>query len=146
MPNATTLRQFVYDRIKVTGRPPALTEVAKQFHTSVDTAAGNIRSLNLGKTVLPHPKTGEIWMAGPFSADPTSYRVICDGVNYYANCAWDMFGVAVIVGDGVRVDARCTDCGEAISLVCDPAAPPNDDAVVHFLVPARRWYDDIGFT
>jgi hypothetical protein len=29
---------------------------------------------------------------------------------------------------------------------CDLATAPSIDAVVHFLVPARRWYDDIGFT
>ena len=57
-----------------------------------------------------------------------------------------MYGVAVIVGASVRVDTRCTDCGEAISLSCDPATPPNDDGIVHFLVPARRWYENIGFT
>ncbi|HEY6219431.1 MAG TPA: organomercurial lyase [Gemmatimonadaceae bacterium] len=146
MPNATKLRQFVYDRITVTGRPPSLAEVAKQFGTSVDGAAGSIRSLNIGKTVLPHPKTGEIWMAGPFSADPTAYRVICDGVNYYANCAWDMLGIPAIFGRPARIETVCTDCGEPMPMTVDPETGPDATGVVHFLLPARKWYDDIGFT
>jgi hypothetical protein len=33
-----------------------------------------------------------------------------------------------------------------MTILTDPSTAPTEDAVVHFLVPARRWYDDIGFT
>jgi hypothetical protein len=32
-------------------------------------------------------------MANPFSAVPTAYRVHANGRWWYANCAWDAFGV-----------------------------------------------------
>jgi len=87
-------------------------------------------------------------MAGPFAAAETPYRVIGRHIQWFANCAWDMLGVAVIANERVRIEARCTDCGEPMKLVVDPSEPPTDveSSVVHFLVPARRWYDDIGFT
>ena len=140
------LRVFVYDELIDRGTPPSVVAIADRFGVAPNEARRPLAELRIGKTILVHPQTGEIWMAGPFSASETPYRVTRGPRQWWANCAWDMFGVAVIVGATVRVDARCTDCGGAISLVCDPAAPPNDDAVVHFLVPARRWYNDIGFT
>ena len=140
------LRVFVYDELLDRGAPPSLGDIAGHFGVAPNEARRALAELRIGKTILVHPHTGEVWMAGPFSAAETAYRVTLGRRQWWANCAWDMFGVAVIVGATVRVDARCTDCGEAISVICDPEAPPNDDAVVHFLLPARRWYEDIGFT
>lgn len=140
------LRVFVYDELLDRGAPPSVGEIAARFGVAPNDARQALAELRIGKTILVHPQTGEIWMAGPFSARETPYRVALGSRRWWANCAWDMFGVAVIAGAPVRVDTQCTDCREPISLVCDPAAPPNDDGVVHFLLPARRWYEDIGFT
>jgi hypothetical protein len=57
-----------------------------------------------------------------------------------------MLGVAAVARHEVRIEARCTDCGEPITLTADPSRALDAEGVVHFLVPARRWYDDIGFT
>ena len=140
------LRVFVYDELLDRGVPPSIGDVAGHFRVAPNEARRALTELRIGKTILVHPRTGEVWMAGPFSAAETPYRVTDGRRQWWANCAWDMFGVATIAGATVRVDTRCTDCGEPITLVCDPAAPPNDHGVVHFLVPARRWYENIGFT
>jgi hypothetical protein len=143
-PNA--LRVFVYDELLVRGTPPATAEIGARFGVSPNEARDALASLKIGKTILVHPRTGEVWMAGPFAAAETPYRVSQGDRRWWANCAWDMFGVAMIVGEPVRIDASCTDCGAPMVIECTPASPPNDDAVVHFLLPASRWYDDIGFT
>ena len=140
------LRIFVYDDLLDRGVPPSIADIAARFGVAPNEARRALAELRIGKTILVHPLTGEVWMAGPFAAGETPYRVTLGRRQWWANCAWDMFGVAVIAGATVRVDTRCTDCGEAISLICDPELPPNGDAVVHFLMPARRWYEDIGFT
>jgi hypothetical protein len=88
-------------------------------------------------------------MAGPFASGPSAYRVIGSSVAWWANCAWDMLGIAVIADETVRVETTCTDCGEAIELDVVPERGVVSDVpgmVVHFLLPARRWYDDIGYT
>ena len=144
--DSVSLRVFVYDQLLDRGMPPTIADIARRFGVAPNEARHALAELRIGKTILVHPQTGEVWMAGPFSAVETPYRVLRGARQWWANCAWDMFGVAVIVGAPVRVETRCTDCAEPITLVCDPATPPNGDGVVHFLVPARRWYEDIGFT
>ena len=140
------LRIYVYDVLLARGTPPTIAEIGSQFGAAPNDARMALGNLKIGKTILVDPKSGEIWMAGPFSAVETTYRVSHDGRQWWANCAWDMLGIAMVVDAPVRIDARCTDCGEPITLEGDPERAPNDDAVVHFLVPARHWYQDIGFT
>ena len=140
------LRVFVYDGLVDRGTLPSIAAIADRFRVAPNDARRALAELHIGKTILVHPETGEIWMAGPFSASETPYRITLGQRRWWANCAWDMFGVAALVGAAVRVDTHCTDCGEPIALVCDPARPPNEPGVVHFLMPARRWYDNIGFT
>jgi hypothetical protein len=137
----------VYDHLLARGTPPTSSDIAAHFHTTTDDALRALRELNVGKTVLPNPRTGEIWMAGPFSAVPTPYEVFADGVQWWANCAWDMLGIPAVAERPVHIEARCTDCGESMTFDVDPMQLTLDvEGVVHFLLPARRWYDDIGFT
>ena len=145
-PTSCDLRIHIYDRLLEVGRPPTCQEIGTHFAISQADARRSIADMKIGKTVLPDPKTEEIWMAGPFSAEPTTYRVIGNRAQWFANCAWDMFGIAMIVGEEVRIEAQCTDCGAPMSLRADPLTAPNCPGVVHFLVPARRWYEDIRFT
>lgn len=143
----TDLRVFVYDDMLRRGRPPLCAEIAAHFGISPLVARDALAALRIGKTILVDPRSGEIWMAGPFSAGETPYRVSAGERSWWANCAWDMFGVAHLANRHVTVHASCGDCGESMTVEADPSSPPpNDVGVVHFLVPARHWYDDVGFT
>ena len=144
--DAIALRVFVYDEVLARGKPPSLSSIASHFAVSPSDAGGALANLKIGKTILVDPTSGEIWMAGPFAAMESPYRVVGDRQSWWANCAWDMIGVAMIANEPVNIESRCTECGEPMTIRCDPTAPPTSEAVVHFLVPARRWYDDIGFT
>jgi hypothetical protein len=145
--DARLLLVFIYDHLLARGTPPASSDIAAQFDATPEQALHALGKLNVGKTVLPNPRTGEIWMAGPFSAVPTPYEVSADGVQWWANCAWDMFGIPVVADRAVHITASCTDCGEPMTFDVDPRQPtPDIEGVVHFLLPARRWYEDIGFT
>ena len=145
---ATALRIFVYDVLLESGRAPTLAEIATHFDVGVDDARRAVSEIRIGKTLLARPDSGEIWMAGPFSATPTSYRVVGRRASWWANCAWDMLGIPVIAGESVDVEATCADCGEPMPIQVDARSgpAPGAEGVVHFLVPARQWYDDIGFT
>jgi hypothetical protein len=137
---------FVYDELLARGQPPPSTSIAAHFDVAPADAREALANLKIGKTILVDPSSGEIWMAGPFAATETPYRVVGGRRTWWANCAWDMFGVAMIAKEPVRIESRCTDCGERMTIHCDPSSAPTIDAVVHFLVPARSWYADIGFT
>jgi hypothetical protein len=144
--NARDLRIHIYEVLLDRGFPPTTVDIARHFRRSRGEVREALRNLKIGKTVLVHPKTEEIWMCGPFASEPTSYRVEGKRATYYANCAWDMLGIPLITNEWVNIETSCTDCGEPIRLSADPESAPPDDLVVHFLVPANRWYDDIGFT
>jgi hypothetical protein len=145
--DARHLLVFIYDQLLAHGAPPTSSDIAAHFDATPDLALRALNMLNVGKTVLLNPRTGEIWMAGPFSAVPTPYEVSADGVRWWANCAWDMLGIPVVADRRVHIDASCTDCGEPMVFDVDPRQPTLDvEGVVHFLLPARRWYEDIGFT
>ena len=120
--------------------------MADEFGVSPEEIRRALGELKIGKTLLVHPRTGEIWMAGPFSSVETPYRVVGSRAQWFANCAWDMLGVTMITRERVTIDARCGDCHEPIRISADHESPPREPFVVHFLVPARRWYDDVGFT
>jgi len=148
--DATALRLFVYDRLLDHAEMPTTAAIAAHLRLDDDAARALVRGAGLGKTLVADAR-GEPWMAGPFAAGPTPYRVRARGRAWWANCAWDMLGVAHLVGAPAELEARCTDCGDPMPMrVADADAPVEGegaaDAVVHFLVPARRWYDDIGFT
>src|SRR5262249_43982070 len=141
------LRTFLYDEIIERGNWPTLDAIASHFSVGLATARTALVELKVGKTVLVHPQTGELWMAGPFSDRESAYRVRARGKSWWANCAWDMLGVVALVAAPAKVETRCTDCGEAMTLDVDPVRGPSQrGAIIHFLVPARRWYEDIGYT
>lgn len=147
MMNALDLRVYVYDRVLATGTLPISKEIAAHFGVPQQAVLDALRELKIGKTILPHPRTGEIWMAGPFSSAETPYKVIGQATKWWANCAWDMLGIAVLANEPVHIQASCCHCGESMTLDVDHRGPTADaNAVVHFLVPASHWYDDIGFT
>ena len=137
---------FIYDHLLAHGFPPSLRDIAAHHSISVSEARTAVANLKVGKTVLPHPVTGEIWMAGAFASQPTDYRVVGKSVTWFANCAWDMIGIAVVANQDVRIETRCAHCDVAITIDAFPDRAPRGDGIIHFLVPARKWYDDIGFT
>ena len=146
--DADALRVFVYDVLVESGRPPTSQVIAARFGVSASHARAALRGLRIGKTILPNPETGEIWMAGPFAAAPTAYKVVGRRTTWWANCAWDMLGIPAIVGESVDIEASCTDCGLPAPVRVDADSGPGAASaeIVHFLVPAHRWYEDIGFT
>ena len=95
-------------------------------------------------------------MAPPFSAVPTPFLVTVErraatsaesqAFSSYANCAWDALGVPVMMRTRARVRTACGCCGEAMVVDVEPDRPPSGAGVIHFAVPALRWWHDIVFT
>ena len=89
---------------------------------------------------------GELLMANPFSAVRTPFRVIAEGREWDANCAWDAIGIcAAMHCDGV-IETTCADCETSLVVDITGAAPSDSTLLFHCLVPASRWWDDIAFT
>jgi hypothetical protein len=88
------------------------------------------------------PDTQRVMMAHPFSGVDTGYRAQINGRSWFANCAWDALAIVALLGDGT---GRATGRDGVIdwSVVGGRVSP---DGLVHLLVPAAQFWDDIGFT
>jgi hypothetical protein len=51
-----------------------------------------------------------------------------------------------MLDDDAEITSACACCGESIALEAFGKGPPFGTAVMHFAVPAQRWWDDIVFT
>jgi hypothetical protein len=85
-------------------------------------------------------------MANPFSAVPTAYRVRAGGRWWYANCAWDAFGICAALHDDGRIETSCPDCAFPLIVEVTEQRPDDPSLLFHCLVPAAQWWDDIVFT
>ena len=135
------MRGFVED-----GRPPAPDELARSLDVAQIDAEAALRRLAEAHLVVLAPGTPYVWMANPFSAIPTSYRVQSGGRRWFGNCIWDALGILAAVGVDGRISTTCPDCGEPLELRTEGERILGDEAVVHYALPAARWWEDIGAT
>jgi hypothetical protein len=140
------LRQTTYGLFARLGRAPAVAEVAAELGLDHAAVVEGWRRLHEAHALVLSERTPEIRMANPFSAVPTSYRVQARGSWWYANCAWDAFGIcAALEVDGL-IETSCPDCGDQLRIRVVDQRPSDDTLLFHVLVPARQWWDDIVFT
>jgi hypothetical protein len=141
------IRTEVYGSFTRGGRAPSAAETAAALGLETEEVDEAFRRLHEAHALVLQPGTTEIRMLNPFSAVETPHRVQADGRAWYANCAWDALGIpAALHADGV-IQSPCPDCGEPLELeVRDGELVRGAELLVHFVVPARHWWDDIGFT
>ena len=141
------IRAAVYDHLIRTGAAPYPATLATDLNLDEITVVEALRALEDARTLVLGSDRDAIWMAHPFSAVPTPYPVrTADGREYWGNCAWDALGVLALLGiDGSSASA-CADCDDPMTIEVKDGSLVSDDAVVHFLVPPRRFWDDVGFT
>jgi len=140
------LRNLTYRRFVELGRAPIAEEVGAYTGLTVPEIQAGWRRLHDAHALVLNPGTMEIRMANPFSGVPSAYRVQANKRWWFANCAWDAFGILGALHVGGRIETFCPDCGEAIAVQVHDQRPDDDTLLFHLLVPARRWWDDIIFT
>ena len=124
------LRRRIVTAFAATGRPPAI-------------AGGPVlRSLAAQHVVVLEEGGGSprIRMAHPFAGHRDGARVEAGGRTWWGNCAWDGLGIVAALA---LPAATVTSHGVTLRV---EAGAVRDDAVFHVAVPARQWWDDIGFT
>lgn len=142
-------RLFIYEHFARSGVAPTVARTAEALRVRPAAVEAAYDRLAATHALVLHPGTRDIWMAMPFSAVPTTFRVEANGRAYWANCAWDALGIPAAlasVASDARITAQCGDCGEPLTLAIAGGALVRTDALCHFAVPAARWWDDIGDT
>lgn len=135
------LRRRTYAHMIATGRAPLADELGDR-----DAVTAGWRRLHDAHALVLNPATDEIRMLNPFSAVPSAWRVRARDRWWYANCAWDAFGVCAALHADGRIESSCADCGEPIAIEVRNEQPDDDSLLFHVLVPAAHWWDDIVFT
>lgn len=141
-----SVRFHVYRHFADTERTPTTAEIASRVGRSeraVEESYGRLAGL---RALVLAPSTFNIWMAHPFSAVPTPYPVKSRHRAYWANCAWDALGIPAVVGGDSETVTRCADCNETLRLGVAGGKLLTTDGVIHFAVPPRRFWENIGFT
>jgi hypothetical protein len=131
------LRNRTYALIVELGRVPSAADVAQATGLRRAEVAAAWRRLH-DERALVLDRTGEIRMAHPFSGVPTAYRVAAAGRAWYANCAWDAFGICAALHCDGRIETACPDCGEPLRVAVGDRRPDDGSLVFHCLVPAAR--------
>lgn len=143
------LRVRLYELFVQSGRCPSKAELANDFGCHVANVEDALTQLAAAHMVVLQP-SGEVLMANPLSAVPTPFVVETDTPGntrtWYGNCIWDALGIIAMLQTDGRVLASCGCCGESMrvevrsgQVSCEPSG------IVHFVLPARQWWDDIVF-
>ena len=127
-----------------TGLVPDANDVASRLGAAASEVVDAFRQLAEGHVYVLEPgDPTRLRMANPFSAVPTPFKVEVGGRQYFGNCVWDALGVVSLLGGEGQVRTACPDCQEPMSLDVSRRRLAPVDSVVHFAVPARRWWDDV---
>jgi hypothetical protein len=141
------VRRHVYFSVVANGGPPTTTETAAAVDVSESDIADAYRRLDDAHALVLFPGTTEIWMANPFCFAPSPHRVRVGGKTWIGTCCWDSLGIPGALHSDGHVATECACCGERLELtVVDGEIADGADLLCHVLVPARKWWDDIGFT
>lgn len=136
----------IYRHFADTGRRPDVDEIARAVGAAEDEVLAAYGRLRAQRVLVLEADGASIRMAPPFSGVPTQHGVEADGIAYFANCAWDAFGIPAALHRPAIVRSRCERSMEPLVLELDSSGPPESDWLFHCLVPAAQWWDDIVFT
>ena len=140
------VRLSVYRYFVRTGDAPTVHQTSDELAATPGAVRASLERLAAARVFVLHPTTRELWMAMPFSAVPTSFRVQALGRGWWANCAWDALGISVVLEAPSEIIPTCPDCGDPPRIRTTDRCLSHGSGVVHFAVPAASWWDDIGFT
>jgi alkylmercury lyase-like protein len=147
MDSATRVKMLIYGTLAETGAAPTRDTVARDLGLDAAEVAQAFTLLNQSRLLVPEPgDPSRIRMAPPFSGVPTPHIVHSGGRRYFANCAWDTFGIAAALHQDADIESKCMDCGEELRLQVKDQRPRADAVLFHIAVPAAKWWDDIVFT
>ena len=134
----------IYETLARTTRAPGTADVARALEAPLERVEAAFLSLHEKRLLVPEPgDPSRIRMAPPFSGVPTAFRVVVGDLAYYANCVWDALGIPAALDRDAVVEAADGSTGEPMHLLVKDARPLPEPCVIHFAVPAARWWEDI---
>ena len=140
------VRLDIFGRAAETGHVPTAAETAEALGQPQAAVEEALRRLAAARVVILAPGTTNVWAANPFSAVPSGVRVEARGRTYWGICIWDALGIPAALHADAVARAPCGDCGDELVLEVKDGTMARSAGVVHFGVPAARWWENIIFT
>jgi len=142
------VRVSIYRGFIDKGRAPMPAEIAAQLDLQIDKVMEALEELHDADVIALAPGTHNVWLAHPFSALDAPFKVSSAAEQAWdAICIWDALGILGLLEADGSVATACPDCGEGLEIdVRDGEIAATNVGVVHYGVPANRWYEDVGFT
>ncbi len=140
------IRAAVYDSVMSRSKPFTARELSRTLDLSLAEAKASLERLASAKALVLQPESREVLMAPPFSAVPTPFAVFAVDRLYFGNCIWDALGIPAMLSCDARVETSCGCCGEAMSMTVADQSLQTSEGLVHFAIPARKWWEDIVFS
>ena len=110
----TQTKLAIYRHFAETGQRPSLEVVAERVRADVSIVREAYVRLCAQRVLVLEPDGVSIRMAPPFSGIPTQHVLIVDETKYFANCAWDSFGIPAALHRPGQVQSRCEQSGEPL--------------------------------
>ena len=139
------VRLHVFRHAAETADVPQPDEVAAALGRPLLEVEEALRRLAAARLLILAPGTVNVWLAPPFCAVPTDFRVSAAGRTYWGICIWDALGISAALHADATIMARCGDCGDELVLELRDGRLDRGDGIVHFATPALRWWDNIAF-
>lgn len=140
------VRHFVFETVAATANVPQACEIAEALKIPPEAATAALKHLAEAKVIILAPNNGDIWAANPFCAVHSGFRVEVDRKQYWGICVWDALGiVAALNASSALIHAPCGDCGDILRTEFKDGKLESAEGVIHFAVPARDWWKNIGY-
>lgn len=142
----TTVRLTLYDEFVRTALPPTAESLAQRIKAPTTKVRASLERLAVGKAIVLQPQSREVLMANPLCAVPTPFRVRTRGQSFFASCVWDGLGILAMLGGDGSLDTSCACCGEAMTIGAAARDILTANGIIHFAIPAKRWWENIVFS
>jgi hypothetical protein len=139
-------RHAVYQFIVTRGHIPKIRELAGALSCSEKVVRSGLQRLARLHILVLQERTSEILRAAPFWAVPTAFHVQSGKHAWWASCIWDALAIPVMLRRYAVVTTACGCCDAAMELTLRKGRLLRAKGVIHFAVPASRWYENIVFT
>jgi hypothetical protein len=140
------LRAAVYRHFAEKAQAPTIGDMCRVMRTPPGEVRHAYQRLYAKRMLVPMPDGESIRMAPPFSGVPTQHVVRVNGKEYFANCAWDSFGIPVALHADGEVRSRCEHTHEPLRVLVGNGGARLSSWVFHVAVPAAHWWRDIVYT
>jgi hypothetical protein len=138
------VRATVIQTLRDSGEAPTAAVIGSVLGVGESRVSAALHALAGEHRLVLVPGTDQVMMAHPFSGVASDFRVTIGERAWFANCVWDGLSILALLGDGT-LETHSPATGEPITLTARDQVVEGE-AVVHFLVPARHFWDDIVFT